>query len=112
MNTSASEAWALLDSGATHPLCGLWLGDDLEGMKKVQLTLGDGSQVPTLMTASQVLAEQRVHGSPSREGLAAGGGSRRSPLHPEDRGGGPHHDLRVRLHGDHAEDHDPTKGGE
>ena len=55
MSTRSQEQWALLDSGATHPLRPLEPGDNLEDFDKVWVTLADGHRVPMLMSSSGVM---------------------------------------------------------
>ena len=55
MSTSMEDQWALLDSGATHPLRPLAADDCLDDFEKVWVALADGKKVPMLMTAAGVM---------------------------------------------------------
>ena len=55
MSTSMEDPWALLDSGATHPLRPLAADDCLEDFEKVWVALADGKKVPMQMTAAGVM---------------------------------------------------------
>ena len=52
MSTSRDGAWALLDSGATHPLRSLQTTDCLNTLKEVTVNLANGHSVGMLMTPS------------------------------------------------------------
>ena len=55
MSTTIDGAWALLDSGATHPLRSLQSTDRLETLKEVNVNLANGHSVGMLMTPSGVM---------------------------------------------------------
>ena len=54
MRTETSD-FALLDSGATHPLRSLESTDKLEGLQKVWVSLADGNRTPMLMSVAGVM---------------------------------------------------------
>ena len=55
MSTTRDGAWALLDSGATHPLRSLQSTDRLETLKEVNVNLANGHSVGMLMTPSGIM---------------------------------------------------------
>ena len=55
MSASRDGAWALLDSGATHPLRSLHATDCLNTLKEVTVNLANGHSVKMLMTPSGVM---------------------------------------------------------
>ena len=58
--TEEKSEVGLLDSGATHPLRALRLGDDPKQMEKVWVSLADGKKVPMLMTKTGIMVSTDV----------------------------------------------------
>ena len=55
MSAQENSPMALLDSGATHPLRSLEVGDDPTSMSQVRVALADGTKIDMLMTKAGVM---------------------------------------------------------
>ena len=55
MSAQENSPMALLDSGATHPLRSLEVGDDPTSMSQVRVALADGTKIDMLMTRAGVM---------------------------------------------------------
>ena len=55
MNVESEEQMALLDSGATHPMRSLEVGDRVDGFQRVMVSLADGKKAAMLMSPHGVM---------------------------------------------------------
>ena len=64
MSAQEDSLMALLDSGATHPLRSLEVGDDPSQMSQVRVALADGTKIDMLMTKAGVMVALDQHIEP------------------------------------------------